>query len=118
MLQDIPGFREKVARRAADAKQMRHLADNGDVDETFDEAPHDRRGDKTGHPPHAHDSKRKEENADQDSEGGGERIKFRSTLGCDGANGHRRDQTSSGVGSDDESATDEQIEHVWRRFYA
>jgi hypothetical protein len=52
--------------------------------------------------PHAHDSKRKEENADQDSEGGGERIKFRSTLGCDGANGHRRDQASSGVGSDDE----------------
>jgi hypothetical protein len=59
-------------------------------------------GDKTGHPPHAHDSKRKEENADQDSEGGGERIKVRGTLRCDGADGQRGDQTSSGVRSDDE----------------
>jgi hypothetical protein len=32
---------------------------------------------------------------------GGERIKFRRTLGCDGADGHCRDQTSSGVWSDE-----------------
>jgi RND family efflux transporter MFP subunit len=40
---------------------MRHLANNGDVDETFDEAPHDRRGDKAGDPSHAHDTKSQEE---------------------------------------------------------
>jgi hypothetical protein len=81
---------------------MRHLADNGDVDETFDEAPHNGCGDKACHPPHAQDSKSKEKGANQDSEGGGKRIKVRGTLSGDGADGQCRDQTSSGVRSDDE----------------
>src|SRR5262249_61863507 len=81
---------------------MRHLADDCDVDETFDEAAHNMRGDETGYPPHAHDTKRKEKNADHHSEGRGERIKFRSTLSCDGASSYRGDQSSSGVGADDE----------------
>ena len=58
--------------------------------------------DKTGHPAHAHNSKKKEKNADQDSEGRSERIKVRSTLDCDGADGQRGDQTSGGIWSDDE----------------
>src|SRR3974390_3486057 len=61
MLQDMPKLREKVARGAADAKQMRHLADDGDVDETFNEAPHDGCGDEARDPPHTHDAKREEE---------------------------------------------------------
>src|SRR5215813_4408366 len=102
MLQDIPKLNEKVARRTADAKQMRHLADDRDVDETFNEAPHNGCGNKTSHPPHAQDAKRKENNADQYSESGSERIKVHSSLGCNGADSQRGDQTSSGVRSDDE----------------
>src|SRR6516225_2816816 len=100
MLQDMPQFGEKVARPPTDAKKMRHLADDRDVDEAFDEAAHDRRGDKTGYPPHAHDSKQKEENANHDGEGRGERIKFRSTLSCDGADSHCGDQTGSSIRPD------------------
>src|SRR3974377_1160234 len=66
---------------------MGHLADDGDVHKTFDEAPHDRRRNKAGHPAHAHDSKKKEKNADQNGEGGGEGIKLRRPLWCDGADG-------------------------------
>src|SRR6476660_4817635 len=102
MLQDMPELCEKIARRSADAKEMRHLADDCHVDEAFDEAAHNRRRDKASYPPHAHDSKRKEKNADHDSEGGGERTKFRSTRSCDGADSQCGDQTGGGVRSDDE----------------
>jgi transposase len=40
----------------ADAKQVRHLAYNGDIDKPFDETPHHRRGNKGGDPTHAHDT--------------------------------------------------------------
>src|SRR6476661_2569411 len=102
MLQDMPELCEKIARRSADAKEMRHLADDCHVDETFDEAAHNRRRDKASYPPHAHDSKRKEKKADNDSEGGGERIKFPSTRSRDGADSQCGDQTGGGVRSHDE----------------
>src|SRR5215469_81124 len=102
MLQDIPELREKVARCAADAKQMRDLADNGDVHKTFNEAPHNWCKDKAGYPSQAHNSKRQEKNADQDSEGRGERIKSGSALGGHNADSQRRDQTRSGIRADDE----------------
>src|SRR3974390_1153922 len=102
MLQDMPKLREKVAGCAADAKQMRHLADDRDVDETFNEAPHNGGWNKAGYPPHAHDPKREEEKADQHGESGSQRIEFRCSLGCDGADGHRGDQACRGVRSDDE----------------
>src|SRR5215510_4982064 len=102
MLQDMPKFREKITRYAADAEQMRHLSDDGDVHETFNEAPHNGCGDKAGYPPHAQDSKSEEKNADQDSEGRSKRIELRSSLGRDGADGHRGDQTCRGIRSDDE----------------
>ena len=89
MLEDIPDFSEKITRDARDAKQMRHLADDGDIDKSFDEAPHHRRGNEGGHPAHAHDAEKKEKNADQDSEGGGKCIVFRSALNCEGAHGQR-----------------------------
>jgi hypothetical protein len=81
---------------------MRHLADDGDVDETFDEAPHNRCGDKACHPAHAHESECKEKNANQDSEGGGQRNIVRGTLGCDGADIQCGDQTRSRVRTDHE----------------
>jgi hypothetical protein len=56
MLQDIPKLGKKVAGRAGDAKQVRHLADDGDIDETFNEAPHNWCRYKAGHPSHAEDS--------------------------------------------------------------
>jgi hypothetical protein len=92
----------KVPRRAANAKQMRYLADNGDVDKTFNEAPHNGCRDKAGYPPHAKDPKKEEKYADQYSEGGSERIKVCRPLGGDGADGQRGDQTSRGVRSNDE----------------
>src|SRR5262249_10266796 len=102
MLQDMPELCEKIARRPADAKEMWHLANNCYVDKAFDEAAHDRCRDEASHPTHAHDSKGKEKNADHDSEGGGERIKFGTTRSCDGADSYRRDQTPAGVPSDDD----------------
>src|SRR5262245_64786577 len=100
MLQDMPKLRKKVTRGAADAEQMRHLSNDGDVDETFNETPHNGCGNKAGYPPHAHDPKRKEKNTNDYGEGGGESIEFWSSLARDGADGHRRDQTCRGVRSD------------------
>src|SRR2546430_8002353 len=44
MLEHEPKFGEEVAGRAADAQQMRHLANDGHAYEAFDEPPHHRRG--------------------------------------------------------------------------
>jgi len=71
MLQNMPELGEEVTRRTADAKQMRHLANDGDVDETFNEAPHDGCGDKACDPPHPHDAERQEKESDQYGQGGG-----------------------------------------------
>src|SRR6516164_11723529 len=104
MLDDIPDFSEEVARDALDAKQMRHLTDDGDIDKSFDEATHHRGGNEGGNPAHPHDAKKKEKNADQDSEGGGKRIVVRGALNGDGAHGQRRNQAGGRVRSDDELA--------------
>jgi hypothetical protein len=99
MLQDVPKLREEAAGRAADPEKMRRLADDGDVDQPFDEATHHGCGDEARHPTHAHQSKTEEEKADQYGEGRGQRIKFRRSLRRYGANGHRGDQTSRSVRS-------------------
>src|SRR5262245_41509794 len=104
MLQDVPKLREKVARRAADPQQMRDLTDDGDVDQTFDKATHDGCGDETGYPSHAHEAKEKEKNPDQYSEGRSERIELGRSMGCDGADGQRRDQTGCRIWTNDELA--------------
>ena len=87
-----------------DAQQMRHLADDGDADEAFDEPAHHRRGDEGRHPAHAQRAEEQEEGADQDREGGGERIELRSSLRRDGAHGQRGDQAGRGVRADDQQA--------------
>ena len=97
VLQDVPKLREEVAGRAADPEKMRHLADDGDVDQPFDEATHHGCGDEARDPTHAYDSKTEEEEADQNGEGRGQRVEFRRSLRRYGANGHRRDQTSRSV---------------------
>src|SRR3974377_1856876 len=102
MLEYVPELSKEVARDALDAKQMWHLADDGDIDKSFDEATHYRRRNERGHPTHAHDAEKKEKNADQDSEGGGKRIVFRGALNCDGAHGQRGNQACGRVRSDDE----------------
>jgi len=43
---------------------MRNLADDGDVDQTFNEAAHHGCWDEAGYPPHTHDPKRKKEEAE------------------------------------------------------
>jgi hypothetical protein len=53
MLQHEPEFGEEVAGRAVDAQQMRHLADDRDAYEAFDEPAHHRCGDEGSHPAHA-----------------------------------------------------------------
>src|SRR6266478_8395727 len=67
MLEHEPKFGEEVAGRAADAQQMRHLANDGNAYEAFDEPPHHRRGDECGDPPHAERAEEQEENPDQDA---------------------------------------------------
>ena len=85
-------------------KQMRHLADDGDADQAFDEPPHHRRRDERSHPAHAQRAEEQEEGADQDGKGGGERIELRTALRRDGAHGQRGDQAGGGVRADDEQA--------------
>ena len=97
MLQDIPDFGEEVARDALDAKQMRHLADNSDINKSLDEATHHRCGNEGSHPAHAHDAEKKEKNADQHCEGGGKRIVVRGGLNGDGAHSQRRNQAGGRV---------------------
>ena len=104
MLQDEPEFVEEVAGRAVDTQQMRHLADDRDADKSLDESPHHRRGDEGRHPAHAERAEEQEEGADQDREGGGERIEVRRALRRDGAHGQRGDQAGGGVRADDEQA--------------
>ena len=96
VLQDMPELREKVTRSTADAKQMRHLADDGDLDETFNEAPHHGCGNKACHPPHANQSKGEEKYADQNGEGRGERVEVGGPLRAGGsrAPGHARNMRS------------------------
>jgi hypothetical protein len=71
MLDYIPKFGEKVTWGAPDTEQMGHLADDGDIDQSFNEASHDRRGDESGHPAHAHDAEKEQKRSDQNSKGGG-----------------------------------------------
>ena len=104
MLQHEPELGEEVAGGAVDAQQMRHLADDGDADEAFDEPAHHRRGDEGRHPAHAQRAEEQEEGADQDREGGGERIEVRRALRRDGAHGQRGDQAGRGVRADDQQA--------------
>jgi hypothetical protein len=101
MLQHGPELGEEAAGRAADAQQMRHLPDDRDADETFDESAHHRRGDEGCHPAHAQRPEQQEEGADQDCEGGSERIEFGSALRCDSAHGQGGDQAGRGVRADD-----------------
>ncbi len=61
MLQHEPELGEEVAGRAVDAKQMRHLADDGDAYQALDEPSHHRRGDEGGHPAHAQRAEQQEE---------------------------------------------------------
>jgi hypothetical protein len=89
LLQHMPGFGEKVAGHAVNTQQVRNLANDGDVDETFNEAAHDRRGDEAGDPAHAQNSKEEKEQADQNGERGGKRVEVCSALSCDRAHGYR-----------------------------
>src|SRR5215472_8481704 len=102
MLDYIPKFAEKVAWRTGKTKQMRHLADDSHIDQSFNEASHDRRGDKAGHPAHTHDAKEKEKQTDHDGQGGRERVVLRGALSCDGADGERGDQTGGGIRSNNQ----------------
>ena len=100
MPEHIPGFGEEVARHTLDAKQVRHLAHDGDIDKPFDEAAHHRRGNKGGHPTHAHDTEQQKEQTDQDGQGRGQHVVFRRALNCDRSHGERGDQAGGGVRSD------------------
>src|SRR5215471_20860030 len=102
MLDYIPKFAEKVARRTRKTKQMRYLADDSHIDQSFNEASHDWRRDKGRDPAHAHDAKEKEKQSDHDGQGGCQRVVFGGALSCDGADGECRDQTSGGIRSDDQ----------------
>ena len=104
MLQQEPEFRKEIARRPADTQQMRHLANDRDADETFDESPHYRRGNEGCHPAHAQRAKEQEDGTDQDGEGRGQCIEVGRTLSRDRAHGQGRDQAGGGVWTDDEQA--------------
>src|ERR1700730_18881125 len=97
MPQNKPELGEEVAGRALDAQEMRHLTDDGDADETLDEASHHRGGDEGGDPAHTRRAEKQEEGADQDCEGRGERIELCSSLHRDSAYCQRRNQTCRGV---------------------
>src|SRR5712692_6717324 len=101
MLQNEPEFGEEMTSRALDAQQMRHLADNGDAYEAFDEPAHHRRGDEGSHPAHAQRAEQQEEGSDQDREAGGERVELRSSLYRDGTHRDRKDQAGRSVRADD-----------------
>src|SRR5271169_5976709 len=104
MPQYEPEFGEEVAGRALNAEQMRNLADDGDAYEAFDEPAHHRCGDESSDPAHAQRAEEQEKGADQDCEGGSERIELRSSLYRDGPHGQRGDQASRGVRPDDQQA--------------
>jgi hypothetical protein len=61
-----------------------------------------RRGDEGSHPTHAQRAEQQEEGADQNREGGGERIELRSSLYRNGPHGQRRDQASRSVRADNQ----------------
>src|SRR5258708_36941413 len=115
MLQDEPEFGEEMTGRALDAEEMRHLADDGDAYEAFDEAAHHRRGDEGSHPAHAQRAEQLEEGSDQDREGGGQRVELRSSLYRDGADCQRRDQAGRSVRADNQHArgTEQRVGNQW-----
>ena len=104
MQQQEPKFRKEIARRPADPQQMRHLANDRDEDETFDESPHHRRGNEGRHPAHAQCAKEQEDGTDQDGQSRGQCIEIRRTLSRDGAHGQGRDQAGRGVRTDHQQA--------------
>jgi hypothetical protein len=63
VLKDIPDFCEEGARGTWNPEEMRHLANDGDINKAFDEATHHGLGNEGGYPAHAHDAEHKEENA-------------------------------------------------------
>ena len=87
-----------------DTQQMWHLADDRDADKSLNEAPHHRRGDEGRYPAHAERAEEQEEGADQNREGGGERIEVGRTLRHEGTHGQRGDQAGGSVRTDDEQA--------------
>src|SRR5271166_1531944 len=104
MLQHEPELGEEVAGRAVDAKQVWHLADDGDAYQALDEPSYHRRGDEGSHPTHAQRAQQQEESADQDRESGGVLIELRSSLYSDRADRQRGDQAGRGIWADDEQA--------------
>src|SRR5690348_6690754 len=81
MLQNVPKLRKEATGGAADPEQMRNLADDSHVDQAFDEATHDWRGNEAGDPTHARKAKQKEENSDHDGQGRSERIELGGPVG-------------------------------------
>ncbi len=104
MPQHKPELDKEIARGALDAKEMGHLADNRDADETLDKPAHYRRRNKRGHPAEAQRAEQQKKGADQDREGGGERVEFRRPLGRDRTDGQRRDQAGRGIRADHQQA--------------
>ena len=104
MLQQRPQLLEEVARSAGDAQQVRHLSDDGDPDQAFDESPHHRRRDEGRDPAHPQRAEQQEEDSDEDGERGGQRVEVGGALRRDGAHRQRRDQPGGGVGSDHQQA--------------
>src|SRR5260370_5462208 len=115
MLQIEPEFGEEITRRALDSQQMRHLADDCDAYEAFDEPAHHWRGNERSQPAHAQRAEQQEEGSDQDGEAGGERVELRSSLYRDGAYCQRRDQAGRSVRADDQHArgTEQGVGNQW-----